>query len=215
MTVKPQKVINSPMTKLSDYRSRITAEAFDGIPPNEEFPIDGYYDALVRRNEKFYELRGEFTAGYEDITFVKQLTRGQQLLLLLGIFDGQVKKGGFTQFVWNYPGYIFPVRDAIAYLGQSELLANYDKAIESLAGKKELWLELRKEWRRAGENPQWETFQRTGEILDFSWFDDAYNDQYGRNSEGQWVVLSPGLNSMLLTKLARYIRANKDEFIEM
>jgi hypothetical protein len=202
------------MTELADYRSRITVEEFDKIPTDEEAPIDRYYDALIRRNAKFYALGSEFPGGYEEITFVKYLSRGQQLLILLGVFDLQVKNGGITEFIWNYPGYIFPVRDAIAYLGPPELLAIYDKAIETLVGKKELWLELRKEWRRVGESPQWETFREAYEMLDLSWFDNDYLDQYGRNSDGQWVVLAPGLNSDLLTRLAKYIRSNKDEFIE-
>jgi hypothetical protein len=53
-----------------DYRRVMSAAAFAAIPTHEDDPIDGYYEALIDRNER---LGHRF---FEDAEQLKQLTRG-------------------------------------------------------------------------------------------------------------------------------------------
>jgi len=100
------------------------------------------------------------------------------------------------------------VADWIEYLGTPELQTNYDRALEAIVGKKDRWLALREEF--AGG--KWETFQQTYELLDLSWFDDAYFDKYGYNEKQEWVRQAEGLHRVLLARLASYIRTHRTEF---
>jgi hypothetical protein len=180
---------------------------------DEERLIDGYYETLIAANAKFRGIGKEFPRGFEDVNLIKRLTRGQQLLVLLGVFDGQVCNGGVTQFFWNYPEYVFEVRDALDHLGDSELLKNYDRALDALVGKKGRWLELKREWREAGNSPRWETFQETYGLLDLGWFDKAYFGERGYNEKKEWVRVKEGLQRPFLRRLAEYVRLHPEEFI--
>jgi len=200
--------------KPKDYRARLSADEFDSIPGDEEYPIDGYYETLIEGNTKFQGIWEQFQRGYEDIRLIRQLTKGQQLLILLGVFDGQVANGGITQFFWNYPEYFFEVRDAIERLGDVKVLKNYEKALEALVGRQDRWLELRKEWVESCENPCWETFQQTHELLDVGWFDEAYFDACRYNEKEEWVKLKQGLRFPFLKELAAYVKSHRAEFIE-
>jgi hypothetical protein len=198
-----------------DYRAKLSAAQFRAIPVDEEYPIDGYYEALIDGNPKFIGIEKEYPRGYEDINLVRELTPGQRLLIVLGVFDGQVKNGGITQFFWNFPEFAFEARDALETLGETEVLANYDKALEAWLGAKDRCAELRREWMTAtGDAPRWEAFRKSNEALDLSWFDDAYLDQWGDDARGDWVRLRPGLADRLLRRLAEYVRAHPAEFIE-
>jgi|SRR5262249_6342356 len=83
-----------------DYRTKLSSVEFNMIQVNvdKDNPIDDYYEKLIVKNDKLRQTRGEFPRGYEDINLIRQLTKGQQLLILLGIFDGQVKNGGSLSF---------------------------------------------------------------------------------------------------------------------
>jgi hypothetical protein len=190
-----------------DYRNAMSALEFNAIPADEAYPIDGYYEALIDRNQR---LGHRFFEAVEEL---KKLTAGQRLLIQLGTFDSQVKNGGITQFFWNRPEYIFDVGDWIEQLGPRELQANYDRALEALVGKKERWLELREEWAKGRDNPSWETFQQTYNLLELSWFDKAYFDKHGYNEKREWVRQARGLHYALLTKVAEYVRTHRSEFI--
>jgi hypothetical protein len=193
--------------RVPDYRAEMSAAAFEAIPADADDPIDGYYDALIDRNKR---IDHRFFGESEQL---QKLTRGQQLLIRLGTFDSQVKNGGITQFFWNCPEWIFEVADDIEFLGATELLGNYERALEALVGKKDRWLALREEWAKGQDNPRWETFQESYGLLDLGWFDKAYFDQRGYNENGEWVRLRPGLHHSLLTRLAEYIRTHPAEFI--
>ena len=190
-----------------DHRRVMSAAEFDAIPANAEYPIDGYYEALIDRNERIgYEV-------HEQPERFKELTAGQRMLIQLGTFDSQVKNGGITQFFWNCAESIFDVADWIESLGVAELQANYDRALEALVGKKDQWLALRAEWSKGRDNPQWEAFQQTYELLDLAWFEDTYFDNRGYNERQEWVRLSAGLHHALLTRLAEYVHTHRAEFI--
>jgi hypothetical protein len=197
-----------------DLRAKLSSEQFDAIPFDPEDPIDGYHTELIESNEKFRGIYQEFPRGYEDPALIKQLTRGQQLLILLGILDGQIRNGGITQFFWNYPDYLFEVADAIEELGHPELLANYERALESLVGNKDRWFELRREWYNHPNDLPWESFQESYRLLNLSWFDKDYFDKRGYNEKGEWVKQKSGLHESFIRKLADYVRAHRDEFIE-
>jgi hypothetical protein len=185
----------------------MSAAEFDAIPADDEDPIEGYYDALIDRNRRIsHEV-------YEQPERFQELTAGQRMLIQLGTFDSQVKNGGITQFFWNCAESIFDVADWIEQLGVRELRTNYDCALEALVGKKETWLALRQEWAKGRDNPRWETFQQTYELLDLGWFEEAYFDKHGYNERKEWVVRSRGLHHALLTRLAKYVRTHRAEFI--
>jgi hypothetical protein len=191
----------------TDRRRMMSAAEFAAICAEDEYPIEGYFEALIDRNEWLgHEV-------YEQPEWFKELTAGQRMLIQIHIFDGQVKNGGITQFFWNCAESIFDVSDWIEQLGLPELQTNYDRALEALVGKKDKWLALRAEWSNAPDNPRWETFQQTYELLDIGWFDDAYFDKCGYNERKEWVVQSRGLGHALLTRLAEHIRAHRAEFI--
>src|SRR5262245_24239980 len=135
-----------------DRRRVMSVTDFDAIPSDDEYPIDGLYEALIDRNEQIgHEV-------YEQPERFKELTAGQRMLIQLGTFDGQVKNGGITQFFWNFPESIFDVADWIEALGLPALQANYDRALEALVGKKDQWLALRTEWCKGRDDPKWESF---------------------------------------------------------
>ena len=79
-----------------------------------------------------------------------------------------------------------------------ELSVAYEKALESLIGKKDKWLDLRRQSSSDSAN-FWGPFQATYDLLDLNWFDDAYFEQFG-----------PALIDLLVI----YVRKNKAEFIE-
>jgi hypothetical protein len=197
-----------------DFRARISPDDFAVIPFDEEHPIDNYYRELVDGNQKLSGIREEFPRGYEDIKLIRQLTPGQQLLILLGVFDGQVCNGGITQFFWNYPEYLFDVRDTIERLGDLAVLSNYERALEALVGNKERWFELREECYRAEGGPSWESFRQSYDLLDLSWFEDAYFDKRGYNDRKEWVTFARGLQYSFLHRVAEYVRSHRSEFIE-
>jgi hypothetical protein len=45
------------------------------------------------------------------------------------------------------------------------VLTNYERALESLVGKKKRWLELRDECYRAEGGPSWESFRKSYDLL--------------------------------------------------
>ena len=83
--------------KQRDFRAKMSTAEFEAIHFDDEHPIDNYYAELVDGNLKFSGIHGEFPRGYEDLALIRQLTEGQQLLILLGVLDGQVCNGGITQ----------------------------------------------------------------------------------------------------------------------
>jgi hypothetical protein len=197
-----------------DFRAKLSPAEFAALPFDDEYPIDNYFAELVDGNPKFRGLGEEFPRGYENIQLIRQLTPGQQLLILLGVFDGQVCNGGITQFFWNYPEHLFDVGDAIERLGDMAVLCNYERALEALVGNKERWMKLREECYGAEGGPSWESFRQSYDLLDLGWFDHAYFDKRGYNDKKEWVKLARGLQYPFLHRLAEYVRSHRSEFIE-
>ena len=163
-----------------------------------EWIFSGYCEKLLYKNDKLQEIFQRFVGRLDEPECWGCMTQGQRILYSLGALDGQVKNGGITQFFWNCPDLIFPASEALPVLGCSELAAAYEKALECLIGKRYRWLELRNQSRSDPANfcgP----FQATYDLLDLTWFDDAYFEQYGPT---------------LLARLVEYVRVNKAEFIE-
>ena len=191
-----------------DHRKVMTVEEFDAIRADDDYPIDGYYDTLIDRNERIgHDI-------FERRDRRSELTVGQRMLIELGTFDSQVNNGGITQYFWNCPDSILDVGDWIEQLGSPELKANYGRAVEALVGNKDRWAASKEEWIRGGDYPNWELFRHTYELLDLEWFDRAYFDRYGYDDKGRWVCQNRGLNHDLLMRLAEYIRSHRGEFIK-
>ena len=198
------------------YLIRMTNDAFADIPkkvvprtirlvdPTLEGPkaigwvFGGYCRKLLEDNEKLQELLRRFIGRFDDPECWSCLTHGQQKLYALGALDGQVKSGGVTQFFWNFPDLIFPASAALADLTMPELAADYEKALESLIDRKDTWLDLRSRSRNDPGN-FWEPFQASYDLLDLTWFDDAYFEKYGLD---------------LVARLVQYVQANRVEFME-
>jgi hypothetical protein len=109
-----------------------------------EWIFNGYCEKLLYKNEKLQEVLQPFVGRLDDPECWNRLTHGQRILYSLGALDGQVKNGGVTQFFWNCSDLIFPANDALAAVDYSELSAAFEKALKSLIGKKDKWVELRK-----------------------------------------------------------------------
>jgi hypothetical protein len=167
-------------------------------PRATEWIFSGYCEKLLDKNEKLQEMLQRFVGRLDEPECWGCLTQGQRILYSLGALDGQIRNGGVTQFFWNCPDLIFPAGEALPALGCPELAAAYEKALSSLIGNKDQWLELRNRSRNDPAN-FWGPFQATYDLLDLAWFDHAYFGQYG---------------PALLARLVEYIRANKAEFIE-
>lgn len=176
---------------------RLKDPTFD-TPQARNWIFGGYCEKLLSKNEKLSEMLQRFRGRRDAPECWNRLTQGQRILYSLAALDGQVKNGGVTQFFWNCPDLIFLASDTLAALKYSELSVAYDKALESLLGKKDRWVELRNQSGKDSET-FWEPFQATYDLLDLNWFDEAYFDQYG-----------PALIDLLI----KYVRENKAEFIE-
>ncbi len=185
----------------AETRLVISRSEFEAIPPDEEYPIEPLYNALIGDSPNVTQQH--FEEAFSD------LTQGQQLLMRLGAFDSNVLNGGLTQFFWNKPDAIFAVRDDIDTLGETELLQNYEWAVQSLIGSRERWIELKQEWDRGKQSPNFETFRESYELLKLNWFDHAYFD-YRETPGGP---LHRGLGHSLMTKLAEFVRQRPSEFI--
>jgi hypothetical protein len=164
-----------------------------------ELIVGGYYYKLIAKNERLQELFAKYAGKLTDPECWECLTPGQRLLTSLGALDGEVKNGGISQFFWNCSDLAFEVSDALQKLGETELLELYERALQGLIGKKDDWIELRKQAFKDPSNPNWEPFQKSYKLLDLGWFDDAYFDKYGPS---------------VLRRLADYVKAHKEEFID-
>src|SRR5262245_19916936 len=176
---------------------RLTDPTFETRKAREWIFI-GYCDKLLHKNESLQQLLQQFVGRLDDPKCWNRLTQGQRILYSLAALDGQVKNGGITQFFWNCPDLILPASDALVALNYSELSVVYQKAVESLIGEKDTWLDLRKQ-ASSDQASFWGPFQATYDLLDLNWFDDAYFEQYGPR---------------LIDLLVKYVRENKSEFIE-
>ena len=197
-----------------DFRAKVSPAEFAALTCEDDFPLDDYYTVLIVSNESFREIYHEFPRGYEDIQLIRQLTPGQQILILLGILDGQVCNGGVTQFFWNYPEYLFEVRDALERVGDAAVLSNYERALEGLVGKREQWIELRQACCGNEDGPMWESFRQSYKLLDLDWFDDAYFDKRSYNDNNELLTMQRGLGHHLLHRVAAYVRSHRCEFIQ-
>jgi Domain of unknown function (DUF4375) len=193
-----------------DYRRRMSAGEFNAIRIKDDDAVFGYFEKLIAKNDKFQPF---FTGNAKEWPFA-DLTKGQRFLIVLNAFDGQIANGGLTQFFWNIPQYVFHVRDAIELFGPRSLLEEYDKAIEKLVGKKERWLELRDQCYSDPENPCWEPFRASYELLDLEKFDNGYLDTWGYDARKRYVRTRRGWNEALLGELVKYIRSHPADFIE-
>jgi hypothetical protein len=167
-------------------------------PEAIEWIFSGYCEKLLYKNENLRKMFQRFVGRLDEPECWGYLTQGQRILYSLGALDGQVKNGGIIQFFWNCPDLIFPASEALTALGCSELAVAYEKALASLIDKKDNWLGLRNQ--SDGDPANFlRSFQVTYDLLDLSWFDDAYFKRYGPT---------------LLTRLVEYVRENKAEFVE-
>lgn len=164
-----------------------------------EWIMSGYCEQLLAKNERLQDLLGRFVNRFDDPGCHLCLTQGQRILHSLGALDGQVKNGGITQFLWDYPDLIFSARDSLKALGETELLELYDRVLEKLVGEKGHWIELRNQ---SAQDPCnfWKPFQESYSLLDLSWFDNAYFEKYGAS---------------LMMRIVEYVKSHKEEFIEV
>jgi hypothetical protein len=193
---------------VDDYRTPMTRDEFAALSIDPEHPISSLWDPLIDANPRL------MAEDFGDAAFLAKVTPGMRLFLVLGVFDGQVCNGGITQFFWNCRATIFAVQNALNELGEMELLAYYDRALDALAGNRTRWQELRAEYARSAPSADaWQAFRRSYDLLDLSWFDKAYFPERGFNAVGEWVVLREGLSGPFSLRLVEYVRARPGDFI--
>jgi hypothetical protein len=202
--------------------AQISFEAFYAIPqkavprtlrledPNlesdraAEWIVTGFIERLIFKNQPILEMLG-------DAERRKDATVGQRVLYCLSVFDGQVKNGGITQFFWNCPDLVFDVSDALHSLNVPELTQAYDRAVESLVGKKDKWFELRDQAYKDANHPDWEPFRQSYDLLNLEGFEEAYYDKHDPSDYSR--IVKPGLSSILMRQLRDYVVAHPEEFI--
>jgi hypothetical protein len=198
------------------YLVRLSEAEFAGIPAkfvprtirlrdpslqsheSARYILSGYLRKLLENNEGLQQVFRQFVGRLDAPECRAQLTHGQRVLYTLAALDGQVQNGGLAQFFWNCPDLVFEAQDALNVLAEEELTGAYDQALEQLIGNQHKWLELR---RQAGGDPEdfWRHFEASYDVLNLSWFDDAYFDTYGPS---------------LVARLLNYVDVNRSEFIE-
>jgi hypothetical protein len=216
----------------ASYLASLSTQTFEGIPGKVvprtirlqdptltslralDFVVSGYYDKLIARNERLQEWCRTSGKRLEEPECWDCLTHGQRLLVSLCALDGQVKNGGITQFFWNCPDLVFAVRDALATLGETELLDGYERALATLQKNQGDWAELRKQSSPASGGFRWEAFQESYALLNLDWFDTVYLNGNGQDEQGNSCVQHPGLGSSLLRRLVEYVQTHKEEFIK-
>ena len=181
----------------ADYRRVMSLSEFDRLAINEEYPIVSYYEALIGENDRLGR------EGYVQSERFQDLSDGQRMLIQIAEFDGQLKNGGITQFFWNFAENMPGVSRCIELLGQSELLAHYHRACETLTSNQSRWSKLRVE----------DNYEEACNLLDLEWFDGLYFDGYGYNEQGEWGLRSIGLQHGLALQVVDYIRDHTNEFI--
>lgn len=196
-----------------DYRRPMSRTEFAALGTRKRFGFDTLYDALIVRNTAFGQLGAEYPRGYGDPMLIPLLTPGQQIVILLGAFDGQVSNGGLAQFFWNCPEYVFPAQNALLRLGCPEVAERYDRAIDSLDANYRDWLALRARCYESPYGPRWVDFAETYELLDLDWFDRAYFDTWSTDATGAPHRNDDGLHNVLLARLVQYVMTHPEEFI--
>jgi hypothetical protein len=165
--------------------------------------VDGYAERFLYKNEAIMEVLG-------DSDRRTCATKGQQILYALIAFDGQIKNGGIEQFFWNGTDIIPDVSEALRALDLPELQKHYDRAVETLLGKKDDWNDLRNQAYRDPEQLDWEPFRQSYAVLDLDSFNDNYYDQYDPGDNK--TVVKRGLSSILMRRLRDYVVAHANEF---
>jgi hypothetical protein len=138
-----------------------------------------------------------------------KLSEGQIALYCLNSLNGEVNNGGIEQYFWNHPDRILPTQSSLEIIGPKDLFMNYQRATASLDDNIEQWIALRKQCYSDTDNPSWESFTHSYNLLELEWFNDAY---YGPFDE----MGSPddrGLGSQMMIRLSEYLTSRPYEFI--
>ena len=188
-----------------DYRLDTSSEEFKKVDLFHLYPIESLMEKLIEDNPKI-EYEEFLMPTYTDR--LKELTSGQQMLIQLHNFDGQVKNGGITQFFWNCQSSIFDIGVHLKALEFDIFYTNYIKAVEMLFEKNGSWDHLHSEWSKAPNKVEY--FQQASSDVDLKWFDDQYYDFHGEELKGNE---KQGLGSKLLIKLHDYIYSNLNLFL--
>ena len=181
----------------TDYRREMTRVDFERLSISAEYPIVSYYEALVAENDRID------AEVYLQPKNLEVLSAGQKMLIQLAEFDGQVKNGGITQFFWNFTEYISDTAAWISKLGATQLLGNYQRAMDTLSQHHKAWSKFRAaDDARAGES-----------LLNLEWFDDLYYDKWGDDEQGEWGLRSRGLQFDFAQRVVKFIQTHSDQFI--
>ena len=183
-----------------DRRLGITPEAVAKIaratyPEHRVFEL---YDRLIVDNDR---IGGDADKHWES------LTRGQQLLVRLAVFDMEVCNGGVEQYFWNRPDRIFEIHGLLESLDVRPLTEAYEGALQALAGKETPWLRLRERFAGASQ-ADLQLFLDSVELLDLQAFDSTYYGEW----DGHGTKLKPGLGNLLGDGLLEYVLAHPAEF---
>ena len=181
------------------------------IMPDEEFERLG--EAEPRDEFRFYTIWERLIVENPDLQDVdagdnaEAFTRGQLLLARIGTFHSQVCNGGIEQFFWNCPYFIFDLRDDLELLGSPEILAAYDRALESLVGREEDWATLRSRW-EARDELDFAAFIESRELLDVDWFNDVF---FGQWANGVQIVR--GVGDEIARRTSDYVKQHRADFL--
>jgi hypothetical protein len=165
------------MAQLRDLRAPVTQQQLDEYFAAEDF----YYWGLpVGDNER---LKGKIDWFDPNTPAFQLLTRPQQVLILVGMLDGDILNGGIGQLFFNYAPRVPAMQEALEEMGCSAASQLIDRELDRLAEVNFIprWLEARAVFadKSNGTKEDWE--QAWGAFMAFvdeMFPDDSASDAY-------------------------------------
>jgi len=181
----------------------VTSKSFDELLAGEREPgsqLRILFEHLVLTNDNMPD-------SYEDAGTLKKLTRGQQLLVRVAIFDDQVRDGGVAQFLDSHDDLMLDIADDLEFLGSALLLAYYTRLLKMLLGKGRLLLKAESWSDSDGILPPSDPDERTDPT---DWFDKAY---FGVPDSDDSPPRNTYLGDRVAADVVAYVRKHRGEFI--
>jgi Domain of unknown function (DUF4375) len=203
--------------KKGPFLVKMTAQAFEAIAQKAvprsvrredptfygeeavEYIFHAYCEKLFYANASLQNILDKIVHAPDDPRLWQPITQGQAILFSVEALDAQVNNGGLPQFFWNCSELIFALSDALKVIKATQLLKLYERAVDELIGNKKKWVKLYNQAYEDSSNPNWEPFQKSYDLLNIEWFDDAYFAKQG---------------PALLKRVVKYVKSHSEEFIE-
>jgi len=172
-----RSIVRPMLVNTLDFRALVTQGQIDEYLAASNFDM---WDLPIWRNERLKHRKDYFAP---DGAIYHELTRAQQVLILVGQMDGDIGNGGIGQLFFNQAPAVPAMQEALAEMGCSFAADLIDKELNRLAETDFIpkWIEARArfaegEHASAKEREQaWAAFMQ---FVDEMFPDDSINDAY-------------------------------------